>query len=154
MLVFTATNGSGTQLLSVTKPSQSIAWFHLPSTINLFIANSGNTQSTPQGYITLSSSKGKLLSRTILNTGSALILPGSTRLLESQLITHHTPLWPGFYHLTLVYGHAGSSSLQTQKSTFLYVGKLTISILVSIVVIVFGWLLRRGRSKRNYRLRT
>jgi hypothetical protein len=148
MLVFTSTAGSGTQIIQVQKPEVGIAWFHMPRYVDLFIADNGNTQLTPQGYVTIYSGTNKPLSRAIINPGSALVLPGSTRLLGTAVKTPKQPFFPGRYRTTVTYGYAGSGATYDYNVAFTYIGTPAVIFIVVIFISLLSWL-----GWKAYRLR-
>ena len=151
MLLFTTTNGSGVRNLSLSPPGVGAAWFHMPQILNLFLTNNGNTQATPRGYTTIFNTSNKPLSRSIVNSGSALVLPGSTRLLETPTNAKLKPFWPGVYRLQVAYTYDGASHLNYYNASFVYISLPFVVILTAAILALFSLQFLRRRFGPRYR---
>jgi hypothetical protein len=152
-LIFLTTAGGGTQHLHLSNILQSKVSFSLPKTTSFIMANSGNTQSTPVGYVSLSGPGHNLVAQAILNHNSLLVLPSSSILMSVSLPTHSMFFTvPGVYTLKFVYGYAGSSKLTTVSKSFLYINLLLIIFLIIVLialVLVIRMLIHKQRRKKN-----
>jgi len=154
-LIFLVTAGGGIQNLHLSNILQSSISLSLPETTSFIMANSGNTQSDPIGYVSLSGPGHHLIAQAIINHTSALILPSSSILMSVNLPTHNSLFTlPGIYTLKLVYGHSGSSKLTSISKSFLYINLPLIVLLVIILIVlvlVIRMTIRKRRRKKNNR---
>jgi len=145
-LVFLSTYGGGTQNLSLDTEIISSIDLNLPRQIVTVMGNSGNTQTTPRGYIQILNPEGNLISQTQINVFSSLILPQSKRLLTDSLNPARRFLWPGFYTIKIFYNHDGQTNFSVyQKKIFVITEPFLIFIIVIIVVLI-GWFIRRKKK--------
>jgi hypothetical protein len=106
------------------------------------MANSGNTQATPIGYVKLTSSGSKLVAQNDLNNTSTLVLPSSSILMNVSLSTHSSFFTEtGIYHMKIYYGYAGTNKLASIDKTFLYLNLPLLLIQVAVLLIII-WLAR------------
>jgi hypothetical protein len=154
-LIFLTTAGGGTQNLHLNNILQSKLSFSLPKMTSFIMANSGNTQSTPIGYVSLSGLGHNLVAQAILNHNSLLVLPSSSILMSTSIPTHSTFLTlPGIYTLKFVYGYTGSSKLTTVSKSFLYINLFLIAFLIIVLialVLVIRLLIRKHRRMKKNR---
>ena len=80
---------------------------HIPSSVSLKFASTGNVHVVPRGYVTVSDGRGKVVAKGIINPESSLVLPGSSR----QFVTLMQPVAesniPGRYAVTAYYRYDG-----------------------------------------------
>lgn len=119
---------------------RNFAWFGWPSRLDSVFNNTGNVQTAPRGVITLDGTN------TVLNPDSSLVLPGSTRLLNTDLSPIKAPFWPGFYHLKLSYRPDGSSRFKTVSPGFVYIGWRFLTALSLLILAILAGLPRRARQ--------
>ena len=152
-LIFLSTAGGGTQDLHLSNILQSKLSFSLPKTTSFIMANSGNTQSTPIGYIKLTGPSDDLIAQAILNHTSTLVLPSSSILMSVNLLTQSSFFTlPGIYTLKFVYGYDGSSKLATISKSFTYINLFLIAfviIILIILIIIIRIIVRRHRRKKK-----
>jgi hypothetical protein len=152
-LIFLVTAGGGTQNLHLSNILQSRISFSLPKTTSFIMANSGNTQTDPIGYIKLSGPGHNLIAQAIINHTSALILPSSSVLMSVNLPTHSSFFTlPGIYSLKLVYGHSGSNNLTSISKSFLYINLSFIVLLIIVLIVlvlIIRFIIRKYRRKKN-----
>lgn len=153
-LVFVTTAGKGTYQLQLLPIDNPIALFHLPNSYNLTFKNTGNTQVIPQGYVQVSGPLGTLYSRGTINTGSALVLPGTSRLLQTP-VTRITHAWlPGRYTVKAYYRYAGSNTYQVQTTHFWYINFGSIICILILFMIMRSWWKRHGARVKKRILST
>ena len=135
-LVFLSTEGQGTYQLKLRPQSTSLAFFRLPQSLNFVFDNTGNVQATPRGYVAITGPRG-LISKTIINSESALVLPGTQRLIQTPLNSRSFLQLPGIYTVRTYYKYQGANdySFQFKKVVFFNL-PLVLSGVVLIGVIV------------------
>ena len=134
-LVFLSTYGKGTQSIALTTPVISSVVTSFPNVINMVFANTGNTQTTPRGYVQILDSRSKLISQEQINTDSSLILPQSKRLFTLSLVQAKKHLGPGIYYLKIYYQHDGQATYTTYEQRFYFVNRWV--IVAAIVAVLF-----------------
>ena len=141
-LIFLKTAGGGVQRLQLLPLKLSSVGFTLPGTVYVDFKNTGNTQTAPQGQLTLFGPTGAITSTTVLNAGSGLILPGSSRLFTVQL-PGTSPLHglPGKYRLELRYHADGQAGLTTISRSFYYIN-LAVILPALVLLLILAWLLK------------
>jgi hypothetical protein len=147
-LVFLSTRTQGTYKIRLLPVKQGIAWFQLPKSTSLVFSNTGNVQTEPRGYIVITNPRGKLVSKSIINSGSALILPGTARLLPTPLTSTSLFMWPGRYTMYVYYQYDGASNFQVMTQHFIYVNVL-FCLFVLIILVFIGWCFRRYVFRRK-----
>jgi hypothetical protein len=150
-LIFLATAGSGTQELHISNISEGKLAFSLPSSLSFVVANSGNTQSTPIGYMKLVGPNNKLLAQNIINPNSDLVLPDSSILTTVNLHVNTTLFSrSGRYKMVIVYGYSGGGSLKSVTSSMIFINVPQI-LLIIVVVVGLIWVIRlRQKYRRNH----
>lgn len=145
-LIFLTTASGGTQSLQLLPTSVGPIRFTLPSTSYVAFKNTGNTQSSPQGQLTLYGPSGSIAGTTVLNQGSGLILPGTSRPFTANLPLQHSWLaWPGIYRLELQYRDPTQTTFTVVNQRFLFINPVLLILLVSCVAMVIYLLRRFGR---------
>ncbi len=121
-LVFVTTAGGGSQDLSMPPPQVTGVQYSIPSSLNLFFKDDGNTQTTPRGTVTIDGGKASSpIATGVINPDSALVLPGSIRLLPTPLVKLGRPWWPHEYHVRIRYRPDNSAKFSTYNVAFLYI---------------------------------
>jgi len=146
-LIFLKTASGGTQTLQLAPFSVSPIRFSLPATNYIAFKNTGNTQSAPQGQLTLYGPNGSIVSTTVLNPGSGLVLPGTSRLFTITLPAINQLLArPGVYRLELQYRDSSQSTFSVVNKRFFYPNlTLTIPALLLCLLAIY-FLVRFGRK--------
>ena len=138
-LIFLTTAYGGTYGISASMSHLSRIMFNLPSSTYLVFDNTGNTQTIPQGQLTLYGPRSEVLGTQVVNTSSGLILSGGSRIFQVQLPMQDK--WytlPGIYHLKLEYKDSKDADFKTLNQTFLYINwKMVLLILAAFVLIVY-----------------
>jgi hypothetical protein len=137
-LVFLSTYGQGTQVLSLDTELINSLDINLPQQITTVIGNTGNTQSTPRGYIQILDPQGKLISQSQLNIYSSLVLPQSKRLLVTNINPVNKFLWPGFYKVKIFYNHDGQTKFTVYQKSILLITEPFLVIIILIIAVIFG----------------
>jgi len=136
-LIFLSTPSGGTAPLRLLSFSVGLVHFKLPSTFNLTFQDTGNTQTWPEGQLTLFGPSGSIVSTTVVNPGEGLVLPGTIRLFETQpLLKGLSFARPGIYRLELQYKGRTDTTFTVVNKRFLY-----INLTVIIPVLLLGALL-------------
>lgn len=145
-LVFLKKSGGEIYSLNLQKPHLKTVFFGLPSNLDLFIKNTGNTQTIPRGVVSVTGPNGKQYERGILNPDSGLVLPDSTRLYRTEVFkTGHSWL-PGKYTAEITYRSQDLKSASTAQYSFFYLNIFSVALLIIIIVIIL-WLARRLKHK-------
>jgi uncharacterized protein YneF (UPF0154 family) len=137
-LVFLETAGQGTKTLELLPPKIGGISFSLPQDINLVFKATGNTQTIPRGVVTIDRG-GAEIGRGIINENSSLLLPGSTRLLQTSVSGDKHPWLPGRYTMRVQYRYEGSLGISTYEKTFLYINIQAVLLLVlAVILAIYG----------------
>jgi hypothetical protein len=141
-LMFVTKINGATYRLSLNQVNYSSDFFKLPTTVSLRFYDAGNTQLTPRGYITITDSKGNLISKGIINEGSLLLLPQNYRYYSVPLQPIAITKRVGVYKLTVYYTFDGYTSHYRvfQASLFLGTPELlleAIGLLIIVLAVVF-----------------
>jgi hypothetical protein len=142
---------AGNIMSSITMSSLQLASFNtnLPSSANLAFNNTGNTQTAPNGLVTLTGPGGEF-ARGQINVGSGLVLPGTSRVYTVPLTYEGRVQFPGYYSLHVSYSAAGGQSVSTVSQSFFYISKIYLIIVSLIVLAGVVWLLRLTTPVRKY----
>ena len=151
-LVFLSTYGQGIQKLSVTNPKIAAVWVEIPNTVNLVLANVGNTQTVPRGIVEISDRSGKVIAHGLININSGLILPGSSRLFSTGLTPSGAPLWPGTYRMKVSYRVDGDSAYKQYEQDFFFIDiRVITGTIVLAMVVALLFIKRFARHLSNLR---
>jgi len=152
-LLFLNTATGGTQALGLLPLSVGTLHFSLPSTSNIVLKNDGNTQSAPIGQLSLYGPSGSLVSTTVLNPGSGLVLPGSSTLFTVMLPLLHTRFArPGKYRLELQYRDSAQANFTVVNKEFFLIN-LWVIIPFILLCLLLAYLARRHGGKLPNALR-
>jgi hypothetical protein len=136
-LVFVSTASGGSQSVKLLSLPETRFYVNFPQVITSVFKDTGNTQTSLHGLIRIYNSHHKLISQGFINTNSALILPGSSRLFETSLSRINQPgFLPSKYSINFSYANSGSSLTDNYQATFYYVNKLAIALLIFVVILV------------------
>jgi hypothetical protein len=147
-LVFLKKTGGEIYSLQLQPPKLRTAWFHLPGSLDLFIKNTGNTQTAPRGIISIYGPDQKLYERGIVNVDSGLVLPDSTRFYKAPLSTDGQAWLPGRYKAVISYRAEDQLQAQTVEFSFIYINLtscLLVLILITFIVTAIRYVLRRKK---------
>jgi hypothetical protein len=150
-LIFLTTATGGTSSLQLLSFHTGTVAFSLPSLNYVGFHNSGNTQAAVTGQITLYGPSGAIVSTAVVNPGSGLVLPGTSRVFPVALSLNHALFaMPGRYRLRLQYRAGVQRSLVTINDGFFYVNLAVIGpciLLVALLIyVVRKWGKRAIRS--------
>jgi hypothetical protein len=98
----------------------------------------------PRGILVITDPLGHEVRRGVLNGSSAMVLPGSDRLIRVDLFREAKAWLPGRYKATISYRPADSDTAQTTTYSFVYLNPILLILI--IVLLIFGML-----YLRNYR---
>jgi hypothetical protein len=112
----------------------------------MVFTNTGNTQTAPQGLITITGPGHKEVARGAINVNSGLILPGTSRLYSVALTAEHRLVYPGVYHLRVVYNLPGSAVTRSYTKSFIFVNQ---SLLVVIGLVILAIIVRVNRRSKK-----
>ena len=147
-LIFLTTASGGVQGVKLGGLSMASIGFTLPSNVYVLLTNTGNTQIIPRGSVTLKGPTSNLITQSIINSNSGLILPNTSRLFNETLTSSHDLFkLAGIYHLQLIYRVDGSSNFQTATKSFLYINPLIFVFLLLIILIIRFFVGHHKKSK-------
>ena len=134
-LVFLTTAGKGTQHLKMPPPVLHHIEFSLPSELDVFFTNDGNTQTVPRGNLIIySHDAAHPVATAVVNTQQAMVLPNSTRLLQTPITVTTHPWRPGRYHVHILYRPDATAKFSSYDASFFYINPLLFPMLLAIAV--------------------
>jgi hypothetical protein len=136
-LIFLSTAGQGSYSLSLRSLPTVVAGEQLPINLNLVFTNNGNVQVAPSGYVVITNPFGHLVSKTILNPDASLVLPNTSRLLQTNLPSSQ-PVWPGRYTDRVYYRAINSAHYQVMTQYVYYIGLLGELAVLLVCVVIAG----------------
>lgn len=121
---------------------------------DLLFTNTGNTQTAPRGTVTISGPLHKPVRQGTINTNSSLVLPGATRLLQTELRPLGSTFWPGHYDVNMYYRPSTMAKYTHAHTQFIFVGwpfilaiLAVIGMLIIAIRLLFSWVRkRRGKA--------
>jgi len=152
--VFLATAGRATYGVALKASLPHVVLWQLPTETDLLFTNTANTQTAPRGVVNIAGPHHSQVANSIINTGSALVLPGSTRLFQTPLARMGVAWWPGRYSVDMYYRASENSDYQHMQEHFWYIGwpcwLVGAGLVASLAVLtsVCGKRLRRRRTPR------
>jgi hypothetical protein len=136
-LIFLVTANGGTENLQLLPFHIGPVSFGLPSLTYIGFHNSGNTQATVRGQITLYGPDNNIVSTAVINPGSGLVLPGTSRVFNISLPLPNTELArPGIYRLKLLYRDDAQTNFMTANYHFYYINLYIFIPVVAIIILV------------------
>ncbi len=150
-LIFLTTSGGGSQTLGIQSLAFDSSFATFPSSVNVVLQNTGNTQTIPRGNLQILNSQNKVVSQSQINTTSNLILPGSSRLFNFPINSIKSHFWPGHYTLKFFYRHDGMVGYFVYQKKFLYIGWPIITLTTVLLIIMLVLILRIFIPDRYYR---
>lgn len=138
-LVFLTTAHGGTYGVNVSMSHINHILFNIPNNVYLVFNNTGNTQTIPQGQLTLLDAHAKIVSTQVVNPSSGMVLSGGSRIFQVQLpLQSKWYALPGLYHLKLQYKDSQDTHFKTLNRTFLYINwRVTVLALLLVVLIIY-----------------
>lgn len=119
--------------------------FSLPDFFTFTLKNDGNTLATPRGLIRFLDPFGHELSRGVINDKSAIVLPGSQRVIYGNTTKTRNPFFISFIKLQIdLHDQTRQSPLSITKA-FLYINPWT-GLLIPIFGLLFAFF-RRAKSR-------
>lgn len=134
-LLFVTKPEGATHDLSLSNVNYSRSLFKLPSHVSLRFQNTGNTHVVPRGSVYVKDSRGKLISKGIINEASNVILPQTFRRLNVQLNQINKPSAVGKYNLRVDFRIDGLDQFRGYQASFWHVGAAAIIVVVVVVLI-------------------
>jgi hypothetical protein len=146
-LIFLSTSSGGTESLGLTSFSIGAVEFSLPRSTVLAFQDTGNTQTSPQGQLTLYGPTGKIVSTTVINPGAGLVLPGTIRLFTTELpLAGLRFARPGVYRLELQYNGRTDTTFTVVNKRFLYINVVVVIPFLLVCALLVLILKRYGSS--------
>ena len=148
--VFLNTAGKSTYGVRLQPPDIGVKLIEIPDSVDLLFTNTANTQTAVHGTVSMSGPFGRQIANGVVNENSSLVLPGSTRLLQTPLQELHSPLWPGNYRLDFYYKAEPTAAYTHVTRQFMYIGWPTLLIATGIAALmVTGVRYIRRRLRRS-----
>jgi hypothetical protein len=141
MLVFLTTSSGQTQNIVIDKPQISKIVTTLPSVVNINVTNTGNTQTSPSGLITVVNSSNQEIAKGVINQDSGLVLPATNRLYQVPLTYVKKNPYPGVYKLNIDYQASSLAKAQIYSAKVLLINK---SLIILIFILVLSFLIFAG----------
>jgi hypothetical protein len=135
-LVFLTTYSGGTQTVRLDNTPIGSFALSLPQSVNVVLTNVGNTQTAPRGLVLISGPSGTEVARGIINIDSGLILPETSRLYTISLSNEHKFIYPGTYHLNIIYQADNGSKAIIYTKSFVIINKPLVLIAGAFIVLV------------------
>ena len=146
-LVFLTTAYGGTYGITASMSHVSPINFKLPTSVYLVFKNTGNTQTIPQGQLTLYGPQKKVLGTQVVNSSSGMILSGGSRIFQVQLpIDRHWYTPSAVYHYSLQYKDSQDANFRTLNQSFVYIN-WKVAVLIVAVLIALVFVLKRYGKK-------
>ena len=108
--------------------------FSLPGQINPRFQNTGNVHIVPRGSVDIYDPFGRQVRKSIINTGSGIILPESFRVYSGTFMNLATVFWPGRYSMVTSYRYGGKPDFLLKSYSFILVPPLFILALILLVL--------------------
>lgn len=151
-LVFLTTNGTGKYGLELQPVNSPAAVFKLPASYNLVFKNTGNIQTAPRGYMVVTDPFKRAVARATINPDSGLVLPQTSRLLQTSSVSTSRAFWPGLYTVHTYYKYDNASTYRQQTSRFLFVNLLfTGPIIMAVIAAIYA--LTRFKKQLLHRIK-
>jgi hypothetical protein len=151
-LVFLTTSSGAKKKISLYTPDISSFALKMPNSVNLVFKNTGNTQTTPRGIVTVNDKSNKEVGRGIINIDSGLVLPDTSRLYEINMKYENKILYPGTYHVNIYYRASDNASIFKYTKSFLYLNWtfiLTAALFILFVTLLIFWLIRTTNNPKK-----
>lgn len=111
--------------------------FSLPEVITLRFQNAGNTHTAPYGSVIIRDIFGRSVREALINEGSKIVLPESSRDYVVSL-KHQSFAFPIMFYTMTVDGHANPGDIRFQQSSsFIYLSPLTLVGVGAVIVVGF-----------------
>jgi hypothetical protein len=145
-LMFVTKSGGDIHSLELSKVSDNHRLLKLPSRIDLRFHNTGNTHVIPRGSVTVTGPGGKLISKGVINQDSNIILPEAYRQFSVPMKPINHPKSIGKYQLRVDFRFDGLDQYREYRSSFSYVPRGIIFVLILLILMVIGlWTARRRK---------
>jgi hypothetical protein len=152
-LLFVSKLGGDTHKLQLRNVYSSHNIIQLPTTTTLRFYNNGNTHLVPRGEVNITTSRGKLISKGIINENSQIILPGTYRRYSVDLRKISTPLLPGKYKVDVNFRFDGYDQFRTYQTSQFLLPPVMLILLLIIIVLIFVIILSQIRDSKLHFLR-
>ncbi len=147
-LLFLETAGQGTKTLSLLPLQVPKLQLSIPDAVNVVFKATGNTQTVPRGTVDVLHGNA-LIAHGIINENSSLLLPSSTRLLQTNLRGNLHPWRPGVYRLAIDYRYEGSLGLTHYETTFIYINPWVVLAALGLISLIGAVVLSVWRMRRH-----
>ncbi|HSX07381.1 MAG TPA: hypothetical protein VLG11_00640 [Candidatus Saccharimonadales bacterium] len=150
--VFLAAAGKSTYGVTLKTSLPGVALWRLPLEADLLFTNTGNTQTAPRGLVNIVGPLRTQVANGIINSNSSLVLPGSTRLLQTDLRQLRQPVWPGRYYVDVYYRAGEMENYQHMRTSFIFIGwpiTVVAVIFAALALVLLRVVRRYFRRKRR-----
>ena len=110
----------------------------IPTNVIYKFHNSGNVHVAPLGYTTVTSPRGVIVAKGIINSEATLILPGKDKLLESTLQVVDKHLVSGHYTVSAHYRYDEAGAFNTKAIQFNYHNGPNVFVIGAVSALVLG----------------
>jgi hypothetical protein len=131
--IFLTTAGKSTYDVSLKTSLPSVALWQPPMQADLLFTNTGNTQTAPRGRINVSGPLHTQLGNGAINSNSSLVLPGSTRLFQTDIRKLKTAIFPGRYAVDIYYRPSETTTYKHIHQNFFFIGWPALVVGVSLI---------------------
>jgi len=146
-LLFVNKIGGDIHNLILDKVDKANNLFALPSVVTLHFRNQGNTHVLPRGTVEIRGPGGRLISKGVINEGSAIILPELSRNFQVKLGRLALPVRPGHYRLSVNYRFDGYDQFRTYQTNFFLAAPVGLIVIFmgSVALFLGGYYLIKSR---------
>jgi hypothetical protein len=153
-LIFLKTASGGTQNLQLETFTIGSVRFTSPSSSTIAFNNTGNTQTSPQGQLTLYGPGNNIISTTVLNPGSGLVLPGTSRPYTVALpLPNMRFAVPGYYHLDVQYLSDSQTQFSEVSKRYLFINPYIVIPFIALCLLLIFVIRKFGRKFAHASLR-
>ena len=109
--------------------------FALPNQIKIRFQNTGNVHVVPRGTVEIFDPWGRLVSKSVINSESGIILPETFRVFGSKFMPVAASIFPGKYTLVSNYRYDGKNDFTTEKINF-FLLPLNFVLIISLIIVL------------------
>jgi hypothetical protein len=150
-LLFITKLGGDIHKLGLADVELSHTLFKFPNNVTLRFHNDGNTHLIPRGRVTITNSKGDVISKGIINDDSGLILPETYRRYYVPLQMVSKTNLPGTYQLHVDFRFDGIEQFRSYQQSFRYLPVVYLLVPVLLIMVALAIIFRYRSHKRKRR---
>jgi hypothetical protein len=149
-LLFVTKLDGATYNLSLADVQFKHSLFSLPGNVTLRFQNTGNTHLIPRGVVTITGSKGQLVSKGIINPNSSVILPQAYRRYPITLHQLASAGNIGKYNLRVDFRFDGFDQFRSYQTNFWILPSYILGLII-LIILVLGlgvWFVKKRVHKK------